>query len=32
MAAAKDTPENRAILGDIVLSHRSSFLSTDWLF
>lgn len=31
MAAAKDTPENRAILGDIV-SHRSSFLSTDWLF
>ena len=32
MAAAKDTPENRAILGDIVLAHRSSFLSTDWLF
>jgi len=32
MAAAKDTPENRAIFGDIVLSHRSSFLSTDWLF
>jgi glyceraldehyde-3-phosphate dehydrogenase (NADP+) len=32
MAAAKDTPGNRAILGDIVLSHRSSFLSTDWLF
>ena len=32
MAAAKDTPANRAILGDIVLSHRSSFLSTDWLF
>jgi len=32
MAAARDTPENRAILGDVVLSHRSAFLSTDWLF
>lgn len=32
MAAAKDTPANRAILGEIVLAHRSSFLSTDWLF
>jgi len=32
MAAAKDTPDNRRILGDIVLGHGSSFLSTDWLF
>lgn len=32
MVAAKDTPDNRAILGTIVGERRSSFLSTDWLF
>ncbi|MFN7134527.1 MAG: aldehyde dehydrogenase family protein, partial [Myxococcales bacterium] len=32
MVAAKDDPDNRALLSDILRERRSSFLSTDFLF
>jgi glyceraldehyde-3-phosphate dehydrogenase (NADP+) len=32
MMAARDVPANHAILGEIVRTRTSSFISTDWVF